>query len=301
MTDLDLHARLRELDQPRGEHARRLVIGDRHLCIEGLDHELARAMDRRWGAFLSESAGERADYRMRVFHAGFEGWLKHEQRAERYRIEAVNDDDHRVILSYHFALCSEGDSRIWRVAVAEQSIEPMERIVDNAARYIVARLAIEAGGFAMHGAGVLNDGRAYIFAGPSRSGKSTAVALAAPAMSMGDDFALVLPGGGGWDAPALPFDNSECIEHAPPWGLHPVAGVWRLHQSEITRLERPLDSLAVASLMGCTAFTWALPELSGDLLEHVKQFVLEGLFAHFHFAKDADIWAALLAGDGVGG
>ena len=41
--------------------------------------------------------------------------------------------------------------------------------------------------------------------------------------------------------------------------------------------------------------------LSGDLLEHVKQFVLEGHFAHLHFTRDADLWAALLAGDDGGG
>jgi hypothetical protein len=212
-------------------------------------------------------------------------------------MEAVNDTAHRVILSYHFALCAEDDPTIWRVAVADQSSEPMERVVDNATRYVVARLAIESGGFALHGAAVLRDGRAYLFAGPSRSGKSTAVALAAPALSMGDDFAVILADPDGWTAPALPFDNSERIEHQPPRGLHPVAGIWRLHQSAITRLEHPADSLAVASLMGCTAFAWALPEFSGDLLEQVKRFVLDGRFAHLHFSRDADLWAALLAGE----
>jgi hypothetical protein len=293
MTDLELHARLRALDRPRGQAVRSLIIGESTVRIEGLDEDLARALDRRWGAFLSEPAGEQADYSMRIFHAGSEGWLQQARRAEHYRMEAVNDTDHRVIVSYHFALCAEDDPRIWRVGVADQSREPLERVLDNATRYIVARLAIDAGGFAMHGAAVLRQGRAYLFAGPSRSGKSTAVALAAPAVSMGDDFALVTRGPHGWTAPALPFDNSERIEHTPPRGLHAVAGIWRLHQSAITRLERPVASLAVASLMGCTAFAWALPELSGDLLEQAKQFVLNGKFAHLHFARNADLWAAL--------
>ena len=46
---------------------------------------------------------------------------------------------------------------------------------------------------ALHGAGVMREERAYLFVGPSRSGKSTAVRLSAPAISMGDDFAVVLP------------------------------------------------------------------------------------------------------------
>lgn len=293
MKDLELHARLRALDRPRGEEARSLLVGDRSVRIEGLDRELADALDRRWGAFLSLPAGESADYRLRVMRAGPEGWLKQAERTEKYRMEAVNDTAHRVVVSYHFALCAEDGPAVWRVAVAEQSREPLERVLENATRYIVARLAIERGGFAMHAAAVLRDERAYLFAGPSRSGKSTAVSLAAPAISMGDDFALVTGGPGNWKAPALPFDNAERIGHQPPRGLYPVAGIWRLHQSAVTRLERPVASLAVASLMGCTAFAWTLPEMSGDLLEQVKQFVLDGGFAHLHFARDADLWAAL--------
>jgi hypothetical protein len=301
MADLDLHAELRTLDRTWGNEARILIIGDRHVRIEGLDVELADALDRRWGAFLGRPAGEMADYTMRILRVSRGGWLKHEGPSEQYRIEAVNDAESRVIISYHFALCAEEDPAIWRVAVADQSSEPLERILDNATRFVVARLAIESGGFALHGAAVLHDGRAYLFAGPSRSGKSTAVALAAPALSMGDDFALVVRGRNGWAAPALPFDNSERIETPPPRGLHPVAGIWRLHQSEITRLEHPVTTLGVASLMGCTAFSWALPELSGDLLEQVKGLVLDGLFAHLHFSKNTDIWAALLAGEDSGG
>ena len=139
--------------------------------------------------------------------------------------------------------------------------------------------------------------RAWLFAGPSRAGKSTVVRLLAPATSLGDDFGLVLPGEAGWGAPAVPFDNAECIDHTPPSGLIPVAGIWRLHQASATRTETPPSILAVASLMSCVAFAWALPEFTERLLEQVKRFVADGCFAHLHFHRGADLWATLLAAD----
>jgi hypothetical protein len=265
------------------------------IAIEGLDDDLAGALDARWGGFLEKPAGNRPDYTLRVFQETAESWLNYEQSAEQYRMEAINDAARRVIVSYHFALCAEEDPRVLKLAVADQVREPMARVLENAVRYIVARLAIERGGFAMHGAGVLREGRAYLFAGPSRSGKTTAVALAVPAISLGDDFALVVRQQGEWRAPAVPFDNSERVDHEPPRGLHDVAGVWRLHQATETWVEKPIASLAVASLMGCTALSWTLPELSGTLLEQVRKFVLDGRFAHLHFSRDAELWRVLLA------
>lgn len=263
--------------------------------IEGLDDFIAELLDGRWGGFLQQHGDERPDYTLRLFQDGAEGWLKSEQPVELYRLEAINDTARRVIVSYNFAMCAEGDPRVWRLAIADQDREPLGRVVENGVRYMVARLAIERGGFAMHGAGVLRDGLAYLFAGPSRSGKTTAVELAAPAVSLGDDFALVVPLDGEWRAPAVPFDNSERVDNRPTSGLHEVAGIWRLHQATEMRVEKPIASLAVASLMGCTAFSWTLPELSGALLEQVRAFVLDGRFAHLHFSRGGDLWRHLLA------
>jgi hypothetical protein len=295
MLDTELHTRLLGLERPRGERQRLLRIGDMEIGIEGLDDELAEALDSRWGGFVHRQGGERPDYTLRLIQDSTAAWLTAERQAELYRLEAVNDTAHRVIVSYHFAMCAEDDPRIWKLAMADQDREPPGRVVENGVRYLMARLAIERGGFAMHGAGVLREGLAYLFAGPSRSGKTTAVSLAAPAVSMGDDFALVVPGDGGWRAPAVPFDNSEMADRRPPSGLHEVAGIWRLHQADEMRIERPIAGLAVASLMGCTAFSWTLPELSGALLEQVKAFVLEGRFAHLHFSREGDLWKLLLA------
>jgi hypothetical protein len=208
-------------------------------------------------------------------------------------MEAINDLDRRVVVSYNFAICAEERPGAWRVAINDDSDEPLDRLLDNVLRYLTARLAIERGGFALHAAGLLRKGSVYLLAGPSRAGKTTAVAMARDAQSLGDDLALVVRGPDGWLAPALPFDNTERITHDPPRGLYPLAGIWRLHQAAATRIEQPPGSVAAASLMACTAFPWVLPELADPLLAHVKQLIDDGRFAHLHFSRDADLWAHL--------
>ncbi len=232
--------------------------------------------------------------RLEVRDGGPGEWLASASGPELYRLEAINDSSRRVVASHNYGLGMQEPSGCWSLAIRDDSPEPLQRIVDNAARYLIATRAVRLGGFAMHSSAVLHAGRAYVFAGPSGSGKTTAVTLARPAKSLGDDFGVVLPGVHGWVAPALPFDNTERVQGTPPRGLHSVSGVWRLHQASSTFVEEPIPALAVASLMSCVAFPWAMPEAGGELLEHVGRFVADGAFRHLYFTKNAAIWAYLL-------
>ena len=52
--------------------------------------------------------------------------------------------------------------------------------------------------------------------------------------------------------------------------------------------------MAVASLIGCAAFPWAMPEQAGRLLAHARRFVDESRFRMLLFSKDERLWAQLL-------
>jgi len=291
MKNADLQAELGRLDRVRGDHDRDLRIGEDHVRIRGLDEPLAEALALRWGGFLVRSLSRSPSLTLQLFRSP-SGWLL-KTPGETYRMEALPSAATPVVVSYNYAICFDAGADVWRVAVNDNADEPVDRILDNVLRYFAARHAIAKDGFAMHGAAVLRDDRAHVFAGPSRSGKSTAVAMSAPGRSLGDDFALVLRTASGWGVPALPFDNSERIVEEPPAGLFPLAGIWRLHQDRIHRVVRPVEVLAVASLMGCAAFPWALPDLADPLLANVGRLVADGAFAHLYFSKDPGFWEKL--------
>jgi hypothetical protein len=284
---------LRSLGRPRGTRSIALALGEWGLVIEGLDDDLAATLERRWAGFVVPARDAACTRRLRVVRGDASLWLPHWQPFERYRIEGTLERGVPVARSYHFALAPEAEGGSWTFALADEPDEPVERVVENVARFMLSRIAAEAGGFALHGAGVLRDGRAYVFAGPSLSGKSTAVALSAPARSLGDDLAVLVPRGATWLAPALPFDSSE---KAPPKAdgvLFPVAGTWRLFQAAEARLERVPPTIAAASLMGCAAFPWAMPDLSESVLEHVRRYIGAAAFAHLYFRKSPDFWDLL--------
>jgi hypothetical protein len=285
----EARARLSRLDRPAGSAARDLSIGTETIRFLGLSDAMATALDARWGGFLAAPHAGSPRMVVRAVRGDGSGWLPRWRPGEGYRLEADATGGPLVVRSYHFALGPE-ISGAWRLALCDPGDEPVGRVLDNAARYLVARLAIESGGLALHGAGLRRDGRAWIFAGPSGAGKTTAMGLSAPAESLGDDFAVVLPTGGGWAAPALPFDNAEIAPRDPVRGLTPLAGVWRLFQAERHRVERPEGVLAQASLLACAAFPWALPDLAHHAGESVASLAASGLFGHLHFALDPGFW-----------
>ena len=104
------------------------------------------------------------------------------------------------------------------------------------------------------------------------------------------DFVVFVYGGDVWRAPAVPFDNRAAAPAHPPRGLHPVAGVWRLFQSDATGVDELAPIPAVASLMGCVAFPWAMPDLADAVLEQAARFVAESRFAHLRFTLDPSFW-----------
>jgi hypothetical protein len=257
--------------------------------LDGLDESLAADLQRRWGGFVVERPATPPDLAVRFGGGGPGTWLERWKPGEVYRIEASGGDEDRVVASYHFALERRVGETFWRAGISADPQEPLPRIAENVVRFLVAHLALDLGGFAMHAAGVLHEGRAVLFAGPSRAGKSTAAKLVRGAQSLGDDYGLVVRTGDGWSSPAVPFDNSERVENRPSSGSHPVAAVWRLHQSDETRVEHPLGLAASAGLISCAAFAWAMPERSGELLDHVRSFAEQGLFHELYFTRDADL------------
>ncbi len=288
----EARARLARLDRPAGRASRDLAIGAGTIRFVGLSDAFAAALDSRWGGFLTTVRSAEPRLIVRMVQGDGSGWLPRWRPGEPYRLEADATGGPLVVRSYHFALGPEVSGG-WRLAVCDQGAEPVGRVLENAARYLVCRLAIEQGGLALHGAGVQRGMRAWIFAGPSGAGKTTAMRLSAPAVSLGDDFAVVLPFDGGWAAPALPFDNSEVGPKDPVRGLTPLAGVWRIFHAERHRLERPSGVLAQASLLACAAFPWALPDLAGRAGESVSLFAASGRFGHLHFALDSGFWSLL--------
>jgi hypothetical protein len=286
---------LRSTEAP-GAVDRDLAIGLWTVRFVGFDSALAASLEARWGGYLGPAGVTPATAVVHVRRPGGPAFLPPPRPGESYRIEAGRSGETVVARSYGFAIAPAGTDA-YTIAAAETPVEPMERTLDNAARWVVARLAASSGGIALHGAAVLRGGTAHVFTGPSRAGKSTAARLSPGSTPLGDDFAVVVPEGAGWGVAGVPFDNAESAPAAPPRGLYPLAGIWRLFQDSVHRVDRPGPAVAQASLLACCAFPWALPDLLPDTQRAVEALVGDGRFGHLHFAPDPGFWP-LLEGEG---
>jgi hypothetical protein len=256
-----------------------------------LDARQAEELDGRWGGFIRDRAAESPAATVRVLDAGENLTLDPSMRDKVLRMEGLTLPGGVLVRSYDFALCPDRSSPdTWLAGFAPTTSEPAGRILENVIRYLVARLAVEAGGFALHAASLVREGRAFVFAGASRAGKTTVVSVSAPSQSLGDDYAVLLPADSGWQVVPVPFDNREQSPPDRPREPIPAAGIWRLFQADAARVDPLPPGKGVASLMGCVTSPWAMPDLAGKLLENVQAFVTGSRFAHLHFRLEPDFW-----------
>jgi len=256
------------------ERALTLRLGNWDLALEGLSEHLEACLEERWGGFVRPGASSEPRIRIRCVDRtqtrgglGLGAWSP----GELYRLESGQVDGALVLRSYNFCMCpGKDDDRVWSLVLGGAPDEPLERTMENAVRSLVARIALQEGGFALHGAGIRREGMTWIYAGASGAGKSTAVKLSATCQELGDDFAVVVPGEAGWSTMALPFDNREKAPADPIKGLLPLDGAWKLFQATAVRVETPPTLVAIASLLSCVMLPGLFPDLAQQLAGNVE-------------------------------
>lgn len=170
---------------------------------------------------------------------------------------------------------------------------------DHFLRLACALLAEAQGGLLFHAAGVVRQGRAYLFYGPSGSGKTTVARLSAGCRVLNDDLLILLPAGAGWEAHATPFWNPSQVPPTP--GSAPVRGLYRLVQDRTVYLERAGHGLALAELLACVPVLPLDPARAPALLDRCRR-LLESLPAwRLHFLPEPSFWACVLQEKAAGG
>lgn len=170
--------------------------------------------------------------------------------------------------------------------------------IDYFLRAVLALLAHEHDGLLFHAAGLLRDGRVFLFSGQSGVGKSTTVRVSQgmPRMlALGDDLILLLPQPQGWQAWGTPFWNPETplAWRTGQASSGPVAAVLRLAQNTTVYTRVPSEAEAVAGLLS------DLPIVPMDalqvpvLLKRLQRLVQAVSVGELHFRPDASLWSAV--------
>ncbi len=129
---------------------------------------------------------------------------------------------------------------------------PREQCLDAFLRSLLSALLLRSGGLMLHSAGLVKNGRAYVFLGRSGAGKSTLSRLAAAsgtAEVISDEINMLRPEDGCWRAYGSPFWGEMRSEGRQ--GSWPLGGVFLLKKARANRVSACGGPEALPLLLRC--------------------------------------------------
>ena len=271
-----------------GDRSFTVSVAGLAVAFDGLSASLHEACLSRYAPFLSRDA----PMHTASVHLGEPAYL--DPASDKYlRLEESGHPEGRVLLSSELAAfwragSRHGDLRLSRPGDMKLSLMGLE----NYLRWVTADLALQNGGFVLHSAGLVRDGRAYVFFGPSGAGKSTVAGLSPGCAVLSDDLVLLKEENGRWMAASTPFWGTLPQESKSP-GLYPLAGLYRLVQSPDVRLEPIPQATAVAMLLACCPFV-ANPTLRRErLIPLVESCAAKVPPRSLRFRKNPTFWTII--------
>lgn len=188
------------------------------------------------------------------------------------------------------------DSKKGEGKLVLSSMRPLDEI-DYYLRVAYALLSFDSGGLMFHAAGLVRNGKAYLFFGHSGSGKTTVARVSRSVLVLNDDLLILLPDTSPgdqstkWLAFATPFWNPTQV--APTNLCAPVTGLYRLVQDQEVYLEPMKSSQALAEMVS------NIPVIPDDLSRGEKLLkrcavLSEDIPIHYlHFLPDSTFWGAI--------
>jgi hypothetical protein len=162
--------------------------------------------------------------------------------------------------------------------------------LDSVLRILHSLILAQRGGFLLHAASAICDGRAYLFSGVSGAGKTTITRLAPPDITLlTDEISYLRPGGAdGYAAYGTPFAGE--LAKAGENCTAPVSALFFLEQGPENRIDELSSADAVRRLMRNILFFAEDHGLVGMLLATACDFVSRVPIRRLTFYPDARVW-----------
>lgn len=254
-------------------------IGGIPIALSTCDEGFLDLLRRRYDGFLSSSRPE----------FGLEFDLT--------STELASDDDVRVRREGDEWLLQRGDFRArWDPRTGQggvrQDANPYS--LDSVLRIVHSLILAERGGFLLHSASAICDGRAYLFSGVSGAGKTTMTRLApADITLLTDEISYVRssndrPSDHGYHAFGTPFAGE--LAKAGENCAAPIAALFFLEQGPENRVDELTSADAVRRLMRNILFFAEDRALVEKLFVTACDFVARVPIRRLTFYPDARVW-----------
>jgi len=175
-----------------------------------------------------------------------------------------------------------------------QSANPYS--ADAVLRIVHTLILARQGGFLLHAASAVRDGRAFLFSGVSGAGKTTISRLAPPdATLLTDEISYIRPDGNGFRAFGTPFAGELATlgENVSA----PVSTLFFLEKGEENRVENVSKDQAMRSLLRNILFFAEDSELVNLVFQSACNFVERARTRRLVFVPDRRVWERICSGN----
>jgi hypothetical protein len=267
---------------PGSKHVACVEIGGIPISLSTTDEVFFELLRRRYEDFLSTTPAE--------FALDF----------EIIEPRPASDDDVRVRREGEEWLLERGDfSARWDprtgTGMVRQNANPYS--LDSVLRILHSLILARRGGFLLHAASAICDGRAFLFSGVSGAGKTTMTRIATPNVTLlTDEISYVRPdavrdarpGAASYRAFGTPFAGE--LAKAGENTSAPIAALFFLEKGPENRIDEMSSAEAVRRLMRNILFFAEDPNLVEELLATACAFVASLPIRRLTFYPDSQVW-----------
>lgn len=167
-----------------------------------------------------------------------------------------------------------------------------ESICDSLLRIIVSYRVMERGGLLIHGAGLIRDGRGYLFIGQSGAGKSTVARCSAHSTTvLSDDLTVAYLTDAGGRIYGTPFFGEYATAGANLGA--PLAGIYFLHQAPENKTVSLAPHVALPKLLRSTMFYGTDRSSAKGVLDLALAFCSQISCHTLHFLPENSFWRCI--------
>ena len=161
--------------------------------------------------------------------------------------------------------------------------------IDCVLRIVHTLLLAKEGGFLLHAASAVRNGRAFMFSGVSGAGKTTISSLAPPGVSLlTDEISYVVKEPGGYFAFGTPFAGE--LARIGENLRAPIAEVFLLAQGRDNKIESLDEKVAVQALLRNILFFAEDPRMVSAVFHSACEFVRQVPVRRLTFRPDVKVW-----------
>jgi hypothetical protein len=250
-------------------------IGGLPIELKTYDPAFRKVIEKRYAGFLGSSAVPACRFEIQLTSGG--PW---------------RDEDVKVFKMGSTWSLERGDFRaelnlLRREGWIRQSANPYS--LDSVLRITHSLLLATEGGFLLHAASAVRNGRAFLFAGVSGAGKTTLARLApADAAVLTDEVSYVRRTGTGYEAHGTPFAGELARSGANLSA--PLESVFLLEKAHANRIESVSPRAAVSALLRHILFFAEDADLVRCVFDSAVKFVSSVHTARLAFQPDARVW-----------